>query len=231
LLLAPSESLIIEVAWTLVHEMNFYLLFALMLWTRSPLGCLLGVSGLLLLQAGLAGYAPDLALKQYLARPILLEFCFGMALGYAYLRGLVPKQIPWAFPAAALGLMIFAPLFIAHKSTGGLDADDRVWAWGVPAVVLVASCINWSIAHGVVSRTWILLGDASYAIYLLHPFVMLAYEKALTSGTLLHALQIPFILAATILSAMLGAAAHVILERPITKAARRLLLLEQARTR
>jgi peptidoglycan/LPS O-acetylase OafA/YrhL len=232
LLLAPSDTLILSVAWTLVHEMNFYLLFALMLWTRSALACLLGVTGFLLLQMALGGYASDPAVSLFLTRPIMLEFCFGMALGYAYAKGLLPKRIPWALPTAALACVTLAPLFIPHGSTGGLDADDRVWAWGIPAAVLVAACVSWPIEEGPLSRAWVLLGDASYAIYLLHPFVMLGYGKALGAFRfLLHMPQAPLILGATVLSAAVGTAAHVAVERPISKAARRLLLWERPRAR
>ena len=232
LLLMPSNALFLEVSWTLVHEMNFYLLFALMLWFRKPLVCFLGVTCLLLLQLALAGYASDSAIKVFLTRPIALEFCFGLAVGYAYLNGLLPKRIPWVLSAVAFAFMILAPFFIEPKSTGGLDADDRVWAWGLPAAVLVAACVNWSMSDGVVSKTWMLLGDASYAIYLLHPFVMMAYSKALgASDALLHAHQVPLFLAATVLSAALGVVAHVTVERPIWQAARRLLVPQQARTR
>lgn len=232
LLLAPSDTLVISVAWTLVHEMNFYLLFALMLWTRSALGCLLGVTAFLLLQLALGGNASDPAVSLFLTRPIMLEFCFGLALGYVYFKGLLPRRIPWALPAAALAFMTFAPMFIPHESTGGLDALDRVWAWGIPAAVLVAACVTWPIEDGPLNRTWMLLGDASYAIYLLHPFVMLGYAKTLGAfRILLHMPQAPLILGATILSAVVGVAAHVAVERPISRAARRLLLWERPRAR
>ena len=232
LLLAPIKFPIIGVSWTLVHEMNFYLLFALMLISRSALACLLGVTGFLLLQLAFGGYAANSAVSDYLTRPIMLEFCFGMALGYAYFKGVLPKKIPWTLQAVALACMLLAPLFIAHKSTGGLNALDRVWAWGVPAAVVVAACVNWSVEEGPLSRIWVLLGDASYAIYLLHPFVMLGYGKALAASRfLLHMPQAPLILGATILSAVLGTAAHVTVERPVSKAARRLLLWERPRAR
>ena len=212
--------------------MNFYLVFAIMLWTRNALACLLGVAGILLLQIAFGGYASDPAVSIFLTRPILLEFCFGLALGYAYVKGVLPKRVPWALPAAAFLCMTFAPLFIPHESTGGLNALDRVWAWGIPAAVLVAACVSWSIEDGPLGRVWVLLGDSSYAIYLLHPFVMLGYAKALgASRLLLHMPQAPLILGAAILSAAVGAAAHVAVERPISKAARRLLLWERPRAR
>jgi peptidoglycan/LPS O-acetylase OafA/YrhL len=229
-LLLPSGTLILYVSWTLVHEMNFYLLFALVLFTRSALACLFGVTGLVLLQLALGSYAADKALAMYLTRPILLEFCFGMALGYAHLNGVRLRQYPRLMVAVASAAMIFAPIFIPHEGTGGLNADDRVWAWGIPAALLIAACASWSVGNGVLGRVWIFLGDASYAIYLAHPFVMLAYAKALGIPALLQASQVPLIVAASIASAVLGVFVHLIIELPLSRGARRLLFRHQMRS-
>lgn len=224
-LLAPSEVLVVGVAWTLVHEMNFYLLFALSLCFGNRLVSLFGVTALLLLQLMAAPYLSDPATALFLSRPIALELAFGLALGYIYLNGVLKAPAPLLLSLAAFAALHVAPLFIPHESTGGLDADDRVWAWGLPSVILVAACLHWRVGKGASSRAWLLMGDASYAIYLLHPVVMASYAKALdVSDLLLHAPQPPLIAIATVASAAVGVAAHVFLERPLTQVARRLLL-------
>lgn len=229
LLLLPSDTLIIFVSWTLVHEMNFYLLFALVLFARSALACLLGVTGLVILQMMLGAHIPDNAVSLYLTRPILLEFCFGMALGYAYLEGRMPSRGSVRVIVAALAAMIFAPIFVPHESTGGLDGDDRVWAWGIPATLLVAACANLRLGDGRLAKTSVFLGDASYAIYLAHPFVMLAYVKALGIGALLHTPQILPIIGATTASVVAGVLVHLAIEAPLSRRAKRLLVPDQTR--
>ena len=229
LLLAPSDNLLIGVSWTLVHEMNFYILFALTLFFGNRLISLIGVSCLLLLQLILAPFFPDAAASFFLGRPIALEFAFGLALGYAYLRGAL-KPWHWSVAAAAFAAVVLAPAFIAHESTGGLNAGDRVWAWGLPAIVLVGACVHWRIGGGRWAKAWLLMGDASYAIYLLHPFVVLAYAKAIGSVSALAQIpQLPFIAVVTLLCAGFGVAAHVLLERPLTKAVRQLLTQKRPR--
>ena len=54
-----------------------------------------------------------------------------------------------------------------------------MWAWGLPAVLIVAASVTWRMAPIVGSKAWLLMGDASYAIYLLHPYVMWLYVKGL----------------------------------------------------
>jgi exopolysaccharide production protein ExoZ len=207
--------------------MNFYLLFALMLFFGNRVISWVGVATLIVLQIAIAPFAPDAALTLFLGRPIALEFAFGMALGYLHLRrGLKPMH--WAIPATAFALLLLAPLVIPHESTGGLDALDRVWAWGLPAIPLVAACVSWRIGSGVWSKTALLLGNASYAIYLLHPYVVWVYAKGLEHvAPFANAPQLLPVIVVTILCAAVAVAAHLVVERPVTAVARQLLLPKQ----
>lgn len=224
LLLLPSEPLIVGVAWTLVHEMNFYVLFALTLLFRSPVASLCGVAMLLLCQAIAAPSLQDEAARSVFSNPIVLEFCFGLALGLVYRAWRMPRAHMQALAALAFAALIAAPYFITHTSTGGLNPADRVWAWGAPAVLIVAASLHWRLGASVLGRLCVLLGDASYAIYLFHPFVMLAYAKALRSvAPLAAAPQLPVIALITAMSTALGLAVHVLIERRLTGAARNLL--------
>jgi exopolysaccharide production protein ExoZ len=229
LFLAPSNNLPIGVSWTLVHEMNFYLLFTVMLFFGNRALSLIGVSALLVLQLILAPFVPDSATALTLGRPIALEFAFGLALGYVYLRR-GALRVHWSITAAAFSALLLAPLFIAHASTGGLDADDRVWAWGLPAIILVGASLNWNVGHDRWSKAWMLMGDASYAIYLLHPYVVWMYAKVLvSSNAAAQAPQLGFIIIASLLCAAVGVAAHLLVELPLTQAARRLISSKPAK--
>ncbi len=229
-LLLPSEHYIVSVSWTLVHEMNFYLLFALTLFLRSALASLLGVSALLLAQLAAAQIAGDGAVVEVLTRAIILEFVLGLALGYAYVKGWLTKPAPaWAV-LASLAAMFLAPVFVAHETTGGLPALERVWAWGAPAVVLVLASLHWRFAQSGFRRVTLLLGDASYAIYLAHPLVMIALELTLRAAPDLPGfVDVLLIAAASVGSAALGVVVHRWLEKPLNDAARRLLLPQRAR--
>jgi exopolysaccharide production protein ExoZ len=224
LLLAPTGDLLIPISWTLVHEMNFYLLFAIMLFFGNRAISLIGVAALIVLQIALAPLAPDAAFALFLGRPIALEFAFGMALGYVHLRRTL-KPMHWAIPATAFALLLLAPLALPHESTGGLDALDRVWAWGLPAVLIVAASVTWRIGADVCSKAGLLMGDASYAIYLLHPYVVWLYVKGLAYfDPFAQAPQLLPVVVVTILSGAAGVVAHLLVERPVTDAARRLLV-------
>ena len=74
----PSEHLIIGVAWTLVYEMYFYLIFAATLKFCRPLVSLFGTSVAILILHALNRYAPDAALSVFLGNAIAVEFSFGL---------------------------------------------------------------------------------------------------------------------------------------------------------
>jgi peptidoglycan/LPS O-acetylase OafA/YrhL len=75
--LFPSEHLIINVSWTLVYEMYFYLIFAATLTLRRPLISLFGTSGAILILYTIGHFAPDAAVRVFLSNAIAVEFCFG----------------------------------------------------------------------------------------------------------------------------------------------------------
>jgi exopolysaccharide production protein ExoZ len=188
------------VGWSLNYEMFFYILFAL--------GMALGRKGFwatLLALACLVGAGPlgSGVLWDFYTAPLMLEFGAGMLL--AKLR---PSLSP-AFAAIMIvgGLAAF-PLLIQGPGDQGLS---RVG----PAIAVVAGALALE-ARGIRFR-WPLvqqLGDASYAIYLSHPFVVGVLAAA--------AVRIPAMATALALIAIMGSAAfgwlvHMLVERPIHK--------------
>lgn len=98
-----------------------------------------------------------------------------------------------------------------------IDQLARLAVWGVPAVLLLLSALHWE-RPARRARTLLLLGDASYAIYLCHmPLVaMLAARWPSWFGPIDGlGVALGFILAASALSAGFGTATHLLLEKPL----------------
>jgi peptidoglycan/LPS O-acetylase OafA/YrhL len=198
--------------WTLNYEMFFYLLFgaALLLPAAVRLPAVLAaLAGL-----ALAGPAlPQGSAIGFYTNPIILEFGLGMLLGWAHGAGArLNRWVAIGLIAAGWAAMIMA----------GADQYDplRLLLWGMPAVLIVAGALSLDRA-GAVGR-WgpaLLLGDASYALYLFHGIVLSAAGQA---WRLLGLDQLPFGLigfavlgfAATLIA---GIAVHLGVERPITR--------------
>ena len=155
--------------------------------------------------------------------PIILEFAFGMALGWASVEGLFLNRPARLAFGACRGLRCWRSTL-----TGELLALPRPLAYGLPAAFLVASAALASpqrrSAENLLIRWGVVLGDASYALYLLHPFIIRALRELVTR-TALAALIGPW--AFVMLSIFCAGAAAIgvnrVFERPITRATRHLL--------
>jgi peptidoglycan/LPS O-acetylase OafA/YrhL len=95
----------------------------------------------------------------------------------------------------------------------------RVLAWGIPAFLIVLSFLSLNPNRTPLQRLMVLLGDASYAIYLTHPLVMITYARLLKGG-LANVPQWPIIPIVVLLSASLGLLVHVFVERRLLASAR-----------
>lgn len=219
LLLLPGSG-VIGVAWTLVFEMWFYALFAALLPLRSRMAMALGVPALLLMAAGLAIMLPPGPTRELLQSPLPLEFCLGL-----WAAMVAPRLLQWDWPRMAIGAlcamavaaMAAAAWLVPHPDTHGLTHGPRALAWGIPALALVVAVLPLRQAQGAVARALVRLGDASYALYLSHVFVMIAYGRLLREPVFGNLPQAPIVAMVVLVSVVVGFAVHFGIERPMTQ--------------
>jgi exopolysaccharide production protein ExoZ len=212
--LLPTPDSLVGVSWTLSYEIYFYIVFAAALALRGRVATVVATISTIVAMQVVASCFLAGEIGQFLANPISLEFCFGLMLALFWRRRL---QKPAAIGLSVLCLVVIAtaPLYIVHSSTNGLPDVARTIVWGVPAVFLVGAALSVGPPTSVVSRFAVLLGDASYAIYLTHVFVMVSYAKLLKAtwlGTQSQFEFIPVVVAACI---GVGLTTHFVLERPL----------------
>jgi peptidoglycan/LPS O-acetylase OafA/YrhL len=110
---------------------------------------------------------------------------------------------------------------------GTSDGPWRLVSYGVPAILFLVAGVLGRPGGEVGSwpmRLGVLLGDASYALYLVHPFPMRAFRELWArlhwtgmAGTL------SFIAATLLFSCAVAVALHLWVEMPLTRAVRRWL--------
>ena len=201
--------------WTLNYEMYFYALFAVALGWRRTIALPLLVAGFLVLVAAgrLVSVPEPLA---FWTDPIILEFAFGIVLGMLHENGVrVGRAAALALAAASVALFVL--------DFGRLDGPlvlPRVLAYGVPAALLVAAAAlrpSREGGEGVFTRVAVAVGDASYALYLLHPFVIRAGREAmLASGLAATVGPWGFVAFALVLASVAAVLVHRVFERPLT---------------
>ncbi len=153
---------VLGVGWTLQFEMLFYALFALALALRRPrLQVMLAV----LVPLAVAGFyrRADWPAPLVMANGLVLEFCLGVGVAWAC-RVWRPR------PAVSASVLVGGLLLLLTLPPPG---PWRFLAWGVPAALVVAGAVWLEPVCGGRMPAWLLAaGDASYATYLLHPFLV-----------------------------------------------------------
>ena len=200
---------LLGVGWTLQFEMLFYGLFACALaWRRPPLAVILPVLGPLAALGFLreAGWPAPLVL----ANGLVLEFCAGLLLaGFAGHLVRLPAPLAWVVGAIGLGALLVLP------SCG----PWRFAVWGSGASLVVAACLALEQTIGARLPRWKLaLGEASFATYLVHPFLVPWVVRAAhaVAGGCVDAVAVSVaIFASLVVSCLAGLALHRWVDRPM----------------
>lgn len=178
ILLFPDQGApIIGQGWTLIHEMYFYIGFALILafnpQYRKKL-LLLWTAALILvcyvLPTSWIGTSPPKNVLQHLVfNPLTFEFLGGCMLAFVIAR----KRMQGGITVFFLGVFLLLLHWIPSWPWDG--ANHREIILGVPALLIVYGAITMERNFGFTGPRFLrAIGDASYSIYLSHIFCLSA---------------------------------------------------------
>ena len=199
--------------WTLNYEVFFYILFGLCLSLpqRFRLGCLIA-AGITLSLAGLL-LRPTGAVLQTYTDSLILEFVLGVILGYLFVSG------------PAKSVLMTGAILLAGACFGSVTCQilsiplPRVLSFGLPAATLVGGLLWLERAgHLRPNRTLLLLGDASYSLYLTHGFVLAILRREWESHFNVNLIRThaAFIVASVLIAELVGIMAFQWMEKPVT---------------
>ena len=204
----PLPYPLLSLGWTLNYEMFFYFAFAVVLhWSRRMALRALAIFFALLIAASAA--APDsMWLLKFWGAPIIGEFLLGIWLADLHLSG--RRLSLWSSIA-----LVVAGLALATISFQ-LHAYDHLWrllTGGVPAILIALGVVLApSAGFKQPARALAIAGDASYALYLTHPFTV----KAWVMLTMKLGAPVMFIYLFGIVAAILvSIAVHFSVEKPL----------------
>ena len=195
--------------WSLDYEAIFYLVFAAALFAPRKRQAAVVCAALFAIVA--AGFVLDDPAYILGANPMLFEFAAGIALANLMEMGAMPGR------AAGLALVAAGVAALAMPQILGVFSEFwRPFIWGTPAVMIVGGALAIE-DHGGPPKLPALtrLGDASYALYLVH-----LPAQALIAHTLGAANGWLFFPVALIASIAAGLACHAWIEKPLIAWAR-----------
>jgi len=218
--LRPAAFPIYDLGWTLNYEIYFYVLFSLCLFKSKYLSVLfLFLAMTVMVIAGFlinTGNVPFI----FWSQPIVFEFLFGMAIGILYSNGIRLSG------HLSILLLILAILFVLVHPLGSplmvngthLNGLSRVGLWGIAAAgIVLAAALGPPVRASLCSSKMVYLGDASYSIYLFHPFGLMVaavlFKKLIVPG---EDSLILILITSILLSITLAITFYQFVESPIT---------------
>jgi exopolysaccharide production protein ExoZ len=236
LLIAQVKEPFLGVAWSLCFELFFYFLFALgiLLGSRFFFFILSGYFILLGCQVVFKELFNNSFYLSFLSSNFHLEFIFGILTSICYKRFLkndffIERGKLMVRMLLVLGIALFLVAWICsynyELSFGKFSINSRL-IYGLSSGIIIFSIAminmrkeNW------VSNSFLLLGDSSYVLYLVHPLVLAIFFKIVSTIHRAGALYYYGIcLFAFIASIAAGLVVHVFLERKILKILNKRLL-------
>jgi peptidoglycan/LPS O-acetylase OafA/YrhL len=178
ILLLPDQNVpIVGQGWTLIHEMNFYLTFAILLFFGSQarkIGLVFWAGAVSIFsffwKPTLIDFSPfTIVLIQLVFSPLTLEFLAGCLIAHLIAEGIGQSKSVgiWTF---FLGLLLLSMTWIPSISSMNLR---REFCFGLPATLMVYGAVTLERCVGFTGPKWLRsIGDASYSIYLSHIFTL-----------------------------------------------------------
>ncbi|MFG1349874.1 acyltransferase family protein [Xanthobacter autotrophicus] len=219
LLLPYTVPPVLGVAWTLTHEILFYVLFAFAIVRGRMWLSILPLWAVAIIGANIA--FPSMSFPfSFLLNPFNLEFIMGTAIAWFASRAVVPRPWVWLWGGALafVGLMLFATNLQDIPLIGRLG-------FGLASSLFVLGAIGVERGRDInLPRFLGLLGAASYAIYLAHPIALSFGVHLLSRIPGSHAVS-PAIIAMALVAIGVSAGLiyHLVVERRLLRLARYVL--------
>ena len=169
--LKVHEMYLVNVGWTLHFEFIFYIFFSFALVLSRKLGSI-AIASVLLFSVFYSIFIPMEGMS-YIAysflNDIFIEFALGMFLYFLLIK---LKKIHWAISLLSLGLgiLLFFYLFSGGNIIGSPHVDKGIAAFLI-CFGLISLEYFWKKRE---CKLLTMIGNASYSIYLSHPFTLVA---------------------------------------------------------
>lgn len=201
----------LAVAWTLFHEILFYLLFALVIVNRR-IGSMV-LAGWMAACLLTSVFFPDAVRGIYALA--LVNLLFGVGLGcFAATRR---RGVPAPACVTGLGCLGFLAAGLYENRFGFADVAGSVASYGASSALIVLGLVSRERIRPIaVSRLPLLFGDASFSIYLVH-YPVLSIVARLWLKVFGKAVPVDLAyIGIVVVCVAIGVGFHLVVEKPLT---------------
>lgn len=211
---------ILALGWTLLYEMFFYVAFAAALFLDRTKGLTVLFIGFLVLFIGAKGGLFTPGLNIFWSDSILFTFFLGILAWFALNESAKPTSLPLLIGFAIAGTAI--------GWITDLAASERLFLLDFPALLLFLALYHIPLRSTVALAGLVALGDASYTLYLSHPFTVnvlsaISIKTHLPEKFGLWPTTWLYIAACIVISSLVALILYRYAEAPVTKALTRAL--------
>lgn len=169
MLLPDNTFPLLEVGWTLIHEMGFYIVFAgLLILPKTYRVWGLFIWAAIIMAASILNLNESSNLARYALSALSLEFIAGGVIGWLFLKG-VAQKTSWVLPMTALSIFGSVGAYYAFGAADIFNAHwQRTLIFTVPASLAVLLLAMRDQSNKACPKMLVTLGDWSYALYLTH---------------------------------------------------------------
>lgn len=225
-LLLPSKHYpLVPVGWTLVHEMYFYVAFALFVgWRSIRLPVFLGAWTAAIVAALAFGAFDANAWTKVVFNPLTFEFILGALIAYAIRSGVTGFPVPAL--AAGAAILTIQSIFFADVLYPDVMGEFALRAsiFAPPLALILYGAAALEQKRAALAPLWLRrAGDASYSIYLIHIPAFLVVGKLISISLADTRLDNAALIAGFVAGAIgSGFALHIYVERPLLAASKKL---------
>lgn len=230
---------LVRIGWTINCEMLFYLLFFIAFHISMKYRGLICGAFLVVLVGAVQICAPVISSWQspigrmfspvlmFYGDPVMLEFIFGI-LAYYLLRFLYHRHLEHPFPMAvsvlsAVSIPVIFCLLAFFTPRINVLGFRRLPLWGLPALVLLVLAFLAGLKLSL-PRFFILMGNISYSLYLVHYYPVMFLDRAVFDFSTLSVMSVIGVILSVALSIGLAYLSWIVVEQKFSGWLRKKLL-------